>query len=94
MARPLTKWGARLHTSKRPTCDTALDQWMLETNWSTQAFAKTLGMDRKRLEYLRRGQNLPTLVWAFKIEKATGARVPASSWLATELGQKTWKEPS
>lgn len=93
MGRPLTRWGANLHTSRRPSCETLLDQWMSKEGWSTQAFAATLGIDRKRLEYMRAGKALPTLVWAFKIEKATGGKVAASSWLASDIGQATWKEP-
>jgi plasmid maintenance system antidote protein VapI len=71
-----------------------LDQFLSDSGWSTKAFAEKLGIDRKRLEYMRNGQNLPTLVWAFKIERETAGKVPASSWLATEIGQAMWKDPA
>jgi len=66
---------------------------MTEAGWSNKAFAATLGLERKRVEYWRNGQALPTLIWAFKLERTTGGKVPASSWLATELGQAAWKDP-
>lgn len=94
MGRTEKKWGGGLHVRFRPTCETPLNLWLDETGYSTMAFAKLVGMDRKRMEYLRRGQVLPTLVWAFKIERATGGKVPASAWLATEIGQAMWEDPA
>ena len=54
---------------------------------SSFAFARLLRVDPKTVIALAAGRQLPTLVLAFKIERATAGAVAASSWLGTELGR-------
>lgn len=46
------------------------------------AWADRLGISRPYLSDLLNGNKTPSLQLAFKIEQATGGKVPASAWLA------------
>lgn len=91
MPRRKTQWAGGAHPWERVRSETRLAEWMQEQQVSIRGLAETLGLGRKRVEYWVNGQVLPTLIWAFKLEKATGGAVPASSWLATEMGRKAWE---
>jgi hypothetical protein len=58
------------------------------------ALAEAMGLHWKTLENWVLGRCMPPLYWAFKIELFTKGEVPASAWLATDLGKEMWKEGS
>jgi len=58
------------------------------------ALGEQMGIPYKTLENWMHGRCLPPLHWAFKIELFTQNAVPASSWLATDLGREMWKDGS
>jgi transcriptional regulator with XRE-family HTH domain len=72
--------------------ETPLGVWMKEHGVSIYEMAKLLGVDRHNVRFWLHGKNLPGLVVAFRIEKATNGEVPAAAWLGTELGKRLWKE--
>lgn len=75
---------------RRPATDTLLDDWLRDNGISSYALAKAVGIDQRMVAHWRGGKMLPSLVLAFKIERATGGAVPVSSWLGTEVGRLQW----
>lgn len=61
---------------------------------SQREFARQVGCDYKMARYWANGQAVPTLVYAFKIERATEGGVPVASWLGTELAKLMWNKPT
>ena len=71
-------------------CETPLQAWLKMTGRSKYSIAKEMGVDPKIVTVWVSGRGLPSLLNAFKIEKATKGGVPAVSWLGTELGRILW----
>lgn len=77
-------------TNKRPAAFTLLHFWLRERGISLTAFARTVGCDVKTLEFWCTGRCLPSLTYAFAIEKATEGGVSAATWLGTPIGKMLW----
>lgn len=77
-------------TWERPHTETRLDLWMKENGRSFPWMAKQIGASVRSVRLWAWGQVLPTLVFAFQIERVTAGEVPASYWLTTELGRAVW----
>lgn len=95
MGRPKKPWNpGTLKVSKRPVINTPLKSWMEKKSILVTQAAEEMGLSWKTLENWMHGRCMPPLVWAFKIELWTEGKVPASSWLGTDLGKEIWKEGS
>jgi len=70
--------------------DTLLLKWLKTQGINFYRFAKLVELRPDRVAYLARGQVLPDLSIAFRIQNATKGGVPASSWLGTTLGRQVW----
>lgn len=79
-----------LPRQKRPVSDTPLAAWLSVNGMSRFAFAREVGCDPNMVQLWANGRCLPSLVYAFKIDRATRGGVPPASWLGTELGRLTW----
>lgn len=69
---------------------TLLAKWMDERGLTIGNVAKMVGVDRSSVQAWRVGSGLPSLPAAFRLEEVTQAAIPASSWLATTLGQHAY----
>ena len=78
--------------SQRPVERSALAMWLRVRGISKARFASSLGCSKKSLDFWCDGQVVPTLIWAFRIERATGGGVPAVSWLGLEIAKTQWNE--
>lgn len=65
-------------------------KWLETTGTSFYNFARRVDMKPDRLAYLARGQMLPDLGIAFRVQAITKGAVPAASWLGTTLGREVW----
>lgn len=75
----------------RPPSITPLTRYLEEhPEISLYQLAYMVGCSYATIRKLTDGKCLPGLVTAFKIQHVTG--VPASSWLATELGRAQWEK--
>jgi len=79
-----------LSAGERPVSETPLIIWMEQHEVSCFALAQRCGVTPSAMSHWMRGQAIPPLVVAFKIERETRGKVPVSSWLGTELGQALW----
>jgi hypothetical protein len=70
--------------------ETLLNRWMLKHGVTVRALALELGCCTQVVHYWRNGQQLPSLVYAFKLEQRTKGQVPVSSWLGTRVGKLAW----
>lgn len=77
-------------THKRPKGETRLREWLDSTGMSAFALAKEIGKHPSHVNYWANGQQIPTLIDAFKIEKLTAGVVTVESWLETDLGKMAW----
>lgn len=75
---------------KRPPSETPLSLWLRANSISRYGLAKRLQCDVKLVKLWSMGKCLPSLVYAFKLERETEGGVPASSWLGTPLGLEVW----
>lgn len=95
MGRRPARWNpGKRKVADRPRIETPLGQWMGREGTKVTVLAEELGLSWKTLENWVLGRCQPPLIWAFKIELYTKGAVPASSWLATDLGKEMWKEGS
>ncbi len=65
---------------------TALDLWRERENLSLREVSELLGVSAPAVYHWCVGRSLPTLIMAFHIEDVSDGEVPASSWVATQLG--------
>lgn len=77
--------------NKRPPQETMLALWLKTNGIPRAAFARKVGCNKKMVDYWCDGRCVPTLVYAFMIEKATKGGVSASVWLGTAVGLLQWK---
>lgn len=95
MGRPKNRWNpGSLPVHRRPVIDTPLKRWLQKKGLGLMAVAEEMGLSWKTLENYVHGRCMPPLHWAFKIELYTKGGVPASAWLATDLGKEMWKDGS
>lgn len=87
---PLPIYG-KIPANKRPIQLTLLSMWLKSRGISRDAFARKVGCNDKMVDYWCEGRCIPTLPYAFAIEKATEGGVPVPSWLGTEVGRAQWK---
>lgn len=81
----------RTPVNKRPAQRTVLDLWLKSNGVSRAAFARMVGCNKKMVDYWCDGKCIPTLPYAFMIEKVTKGGVSASVWLGTAVGKLQWK---
>lgn len=77
--------------NKRPQQATVLSLWLKAQGMTRVEFAKRVGCNKKMVDYWCAGRCVPTLAYAFMIEKVTKGGVSASVWLGTAVGQQQWK---
>lgn len=65
---------------------TTLGQWKDRQQLSYAEVGALLGVSGPAVYHWCSGRSLPTLIMAFHIEAVTDNEVPASSWVATQLG--------
>ncbi len=83
---------AGLPANKRPVNRTLLYVWLKQHGISKDAFARLVGCDEKLVDFWCNGQVIPTLPYAFMVEKVTKGGVGAATWLGTELGRLVWND--
>jgi hypothetical protein len=66
---------------------TALADWMYSNGVSCLSFALKLKCSDSQVTDWMKGYNIPSLVYAFRIDEASDGAVPVSSWLATPFGK-------
>lgn len=71
----------------RPQEETRLDAWLRDAGVSGTRLASILGVTPQIVSFWRHGQCIPSLVNAFQIERVTGGKVPAVSWLGLPLAR-------
>jgi hypothetical protein len=71
----------------RPKSETALAEWVKATGESMFGLAKRLQRHPSQVRYWVDGQQLPSLIDAFLLERETAGAVPVASWLGTELAK-------
>lgn len=76
--------GVKKNTKFEPTL---LSRWMTQQGLGVGQLARLVGVDKSSIQAWKVGSGLPSLVAAFRLEEVTKAAVPASSWLATTVGQ-------
>jgi hypothetical protein len=81
-----------LHAYYRPVYQTLLSLWLKKHAISRASFARQVGCQEKMVHYWCNGQCLPTLPYAFQIEKVTAGAVSAATWLGSEIGRTTWNQ--
>lgn len=77
--------------NKRPAQQTMLDLWLKSKGMPRTVFARKVGCNKKMVDYWCEGRVIPTLPYAFMIEKVTKGGVSASIWLGTAVGKAQWK---
>jgi len=65
--------------------------WLKSRGIARDAFARKVGCNQKAVDFWCDGKCLPSLLYAFAIEKATEGGVSAEAWLGTEIGKLQWK---
>ncbi len=90
MSRKATPVYGQTDHHKRPKSETVLSTWLRVNGKSRFALAREIGCDPKMVGYWADGRSLPSLIFAFKLERATNGGVPLESWLATEIGRLQW----
>jgi DNA-binding transcriptional regulator YdaS (Cro superfamily) len=88
--RPLPIYG-NLPANKRPKQTTLLEVWLKANGISHDAFARLVGCNERMVDYWCEGRCVPSLIYAFMIERATKGEVPAPVWLGTEIGKMQWR---
>jgi DNA-binding transcriptional regulator YdaS (Cro superfamily) len=73
-----------------PPSRTALALYLHANGITPYQFAQLVGRSPWQVGNWCRGQYLPSLVSAFRIERATKGAVPVASWLGTEIGRREW----
>jgi transcriptional regulator with XRE-family HTH domain len=74
------------HSRGRPRKrETKLSRWIDASGMSRDDVAHELGVGRTYLDKLCRGQHLPGLEVAFRIEQLTGGAIAASDWIGAKL---------
>lgn len=86
-----TKRAFKEKAGDREPEETLLNRWMLKHGVTVRGLAESLGCCTQIVHYWRNGQQLPSLVYAFKLEKFTKGAVPVSSWLGTRVGKLAWE---
>jgi hypothetical protein len=76
---------------ERPQTETALSLWLKSTQTSFYNIGRHIKAEPRQVAAWARGQKLPNLIFAFRIDKFTKGAVPVSSWLGTELGRLMWQ---
>lgn len=72
--------------------ETPLAAWMRREAVSPYEVARRTGISYKQICQYRDGRALPSLVSAFKIERATNGAVSPVLWLGTPLGRHHWEK--
>lgn len=62
--------------------ETELSRWLARSGANRGEFAAKLGMERTSFDRYARGERVPDVRLAFKIEDLTDGAVPARSWVA------------
>lgn len=62
--------------------ETELSRWLARSGTNRGEFATKLGMERTSFDRYARGERVPDVRLAFKIEELTDGAVPARSWVA------------
>ena len=75
----------------RPVEETQLSRWLEARGITLYTFHKRVGICYKSLQWWARGQMIPTLVHAARIEQATSGGVPIVSWLATSMAKEHYR---
>ncbi len=78
----------------RPEEETLLGQWMKATQTTFRTLSKALDASERIVIYWSRGQAMPSLIHAFRIDAVTKGKVPPSSWLGTSIGRARWNSRS
>lgn len=86
-ALPIT---GKLRPHQRPVERTLLYAWLKAHQVSMKTLRDRVGCAPKMVDYWCNGQCIPSLPYAFQIEKVTDGGVPATSWLGTEMGRIAW----
>lgn len=76
--------------TQRPPQETALSLWLRSRGLTYAQAADLIGCTPEILAMWARGQTIPSLVYAFKVERATQGGVPVASWLGTDIGVAQW----
>ncbi len=92
MARTYTPSIYSGHASKRPQEPTMLGLWLKSHGISKNQFARMCGCTGKMVDMWCSGQVIPSLIFAFVIEKCTEGGVGAEAWLGTQYGKHMWNE--
>lgn len=94
-AHPYELHGGKTRPWLREPEETLLNKWMLKNGVTVRALCHGIGCSTQMAQYWRNGQQLPGLVYAFKIEQFTKGAVPVASWLGLKVGKAQWdREPA
>lgn len=88
-AKPIPIYG-KLPANKRPISRTLLHFYLQQHAISRSAFARKMGCNPNMVDYWCDGRCVPSLLYAFMIEKVTEGGVPAAAWLGTDVGRMQW----
>lgn len=92
MPRPHSSSIYKGAANKRPSQPTILSLWLKSHGISRDKFARQVGCSGKNVDFWCDGKTIPTLHFAFMIEKETEGGVPAETWLGTDIGKHLWTE--
>jgi hypothetical protein len=81
-----------LPAHKRPKRYTLLHYWLKENSVARTSFARQVGCNACMVNYWADGRCVPSLPYAFMIEKITEGAVSAATWLGTEVGKAIWND--
>lgn len=80
----------RLAPKERPICDNPVAALLRKRpDLSVYRIGKDADIGDANLCYIAKGQMLPRLITALKLEKTWG--IPVSAWALTDLGQREWR---
>ena len=77
--------------NQRPVERTALHHWCVKNGVSRAAFARKLGCTPNMVSFWCDGKCVPSLVYAFAIEKVTKGDVAVAMWLAVPQARRQWE---
>lgn len=82
--------GTPQSVSTRVGCPTPLDEWLIQNGVASTTLARRIGCHLRMVDHWRLGKVMPGLVYAFRIEQATGGGVPVAAWMGTERAKAEW----
>lgn len=91
MTRLTTRLYAGVKPADRPPDASPLGVWLTKRGISVYSFARQIEADYKLCRLWATGRAIPGLIYAFKIDQATGGGVAPSMWIGTTIGQLQWR---